>query len=285
MGNTADKRSGRHLHRYPYFLGILGIGGISIVAQIIVILDCFFPLIVQEPDAVSSVMSTCSEVVAGLYGITLTGYIFFADRFQNTSKDDESLYDAVQALLLRYNHMAGIISLMCLVCIVCGEGIVLYGGNTLLPQPVYRFWVNETLLMFFLTCNFILYFVISVLDPYKVSRISTQKKTKLSDDKTAGDPEELMAAWAEIEDSLRILHEKLLSTVRFVPSVGAKNRPQIIQMLEILRNYGRISQNLWRKLDKLRQYHNLALHDPNMTVSQEMCDLAKELLAELEAKK
>jgi len=43
--------------------------------------------------------------------------------------------------------------------------------------------------------------------------------------------------------------------------------------------------NLWRKLDKLRQYHNLSLHDVNMAVSQEMCDLAKNVLAELENKK
>lgn len=284
MSSSAAENSGRRLHRYPYFLGLISVGAISIVAQIIVILDCFFPIIVQETDAVSSVMSTCSEVVAGLYGITLTGYIFFADRFRDTSQDDESLYDAVQALLLRYNHMAGIISIMCLVCIVCGEGIVLYGTNTVLPQWLYRFLVNETLLLFFLTFDFILYFVISVLDPNKVSRISTQKKSKISDDKTAGDPEEFMALWAQIEDTLWALHEKLISSVRFVPGAGAKNKPRIIYTLEVLRNYGRISHGLWRKLDKLRQYHNLTLHDPSMTVSQEMCDFAKEALAELASK-
>lgn len=285
MSGTNENGIRRHLHRYPYFFGILSVGVISVIAQIMVVLDCIFPVMMQTPDAVSSVMSTCSEVVAGLYGITLTGYIFFADRFQNTSKDDESLYDAVQALLLRYNHMAGIISVMCLVCIVCAEGIVLYGTNSILPQGLYRFVVNETLLLFFWTFDFILYFVISVLDPHKVSRISTQKKTKLSGDATAGDPEEFMKIWGEIEDTLYALREKLISTVRFVPGSGAKNKPQIIHTLEILRNYGRISQGLWRKLDKLRQYHNLALHDLSMTVSQEMCNLAKETLEELQSKK
>ena len=282
MGGTKTAEP-RQLGRYPYLIGILTIGVISVAAQIFVIMDCFFPVIQLAPDAVSSVMSTCSEVVAGLYGITLTGYIFFADRFQNTSRDDESLYDAVQALLLRYNHMAGIISLMCLVCIVSGEGLVLYGTNTLMPAWLYRFLVNETLLLFFWTFDFILYFVITVLDPHKVSRISTQKKSKLSDDKAAGDIEEFMAAWSGIEDALDAMWKNLASSIRFVP--GVKNKPQIIHTMETLRNYGRISQNLWRKLDKLRQYHNLALHDPAMTVSQEMCDCAREALAELEEKK
>lgn len=273
------------MRRYPYFFGVLSNIVISVLAQMLVVIDCFVPIITLAPDAVSSVMSTCSEVVAGLYGITLTGYIFFSDRFQNTSREDESLYDAVQALLLRYNHMAGVISVMCLVCIVCGEGIVLYGSNTVLPQGLYRFIVNETLLLFYLTFDFILYFVISVLDPYKVSRISTQKKAKISDDKTAGNLEEFMTAWTSIEDILYAMRESLISTVRFVPTAKSKSKPQIIHTMELLRNYGRISPILWRRLDKLRQYHNLALHDPTMTVSQEMCDMAKETLAELESKK
>ena len=279
--NTAIQKS---MHRYPYLFGLLVGLAITGIVQILAVVDCFFPLIEYATDAVSSVMSTCSEVLAGLYGITLTGYIFFADRFKDTSNEDESLYDAVQALLLRYNHMAGFISLMCLFCIILAEGIVLYGTNTLLPVSAYRFWVNETLLLCFCTFDLILYFVISVLDPHKVDRISSQKKAKISEDKTVGDLGEFMAVWQEIENTLYALREDLISTMRFVPGTG-KGKPRVVQTLEVLRNYGRISHGLWRKLDKLRQYHNLSLHDVNMAVSQEMCDLAKTVLAELEKKK
>lgn len=284
MRKSKDSTVGRSMHRYPYLIGLLSFAVLAGIIQILVILDCIFPLIEYTVDAVTSVMSTSSEVLAGLYGITLTGYIFFADRFKDTSETDESLYDAVQALLVRYNHMAGFISLMCLLCIVMAEGIVLYGTNTLLPRGLHRFWINETLFLCFCTFDLILYFVISVLDPHKVSRISSQKKAKISEDNTIGDPEEFMTAWREIEDSLFALREELHSKMRFIPGAG-KGKPQIVQTLEILRNYGRINHNLWRKLDKLRQYHNLSLHDVNMAVSQEMCDLAKSVLAELEHKK
>ena len=271
------------LRRYPHLTGMVVAGVLAGLLQIGVILDCAFPLLVYETDAVSSVMSTCSEVLAGLYGITLTGYIFFADRFQDTSKEDESLYDAVQALLVRYNHMAGFISLLCLVCIGSAEGIVLYAGNTLLPGWLHRFWVNETLLACFCTFDLILYFVISVLDPHKVSRISSQKKTRLSEDTAQGDPEEFMAVWGEIEENLLALRDELISKVRFVPGAG-RGKPQLVQTLDVLRNYGRINMGLWKKLDRLRQYHNLSIHDLNMAVSQEMCDLAEEVLTELKTK-
>ena len=283
MRNKKDQTIRQAMHRYPYLIGLLSMVVLVGIVQVLVILDCFFPLLEYTPDAVSSVMSTCSEVLAGLYGITLTGYIFFADRFKDTSRDDESLYDAVQALLIRYNHLAGFISLMCLICTVLAEGIVLYGTNTLLPAGMLRFWINETLLLSFGTFNLILYFVISVLDPHKVERISSQKKSKISEDTTTGDIEEFMAVWGEIEDNLLALREELISRMRFIPG-ASKNKPQLVQTLEVLRNYGRINMNLWRKLDKLRQYHNLTLHDLNMSVSQEMCTLAKDVLTELEKK-
>lgn len=284
MGEQKKEKFEQTMHRYPYLTGLVIAGALAGIFQIGVIWDCMFPVIVYETDAVGSVMSTCSEVLAGLYGITLTGYIFFADRFQDTSREDESLYDAVQALLIRYNHMAGFISLLCLVCIVFAEGIVLYGSNSLLPDWLYRFCVNETLLLCFCTFDLILYFVISVLDPHKVNRISNHKKAKISEDTALGDPEEFMAVWGQIEEQLYALREELISKMRFIPGAN-HNKPQIVQTLEVLRNYGRINVNLWRKLDKLRQYYNLSLHDMNMAVSREMCDLAKDALTELEKKK
>lgn len=272
----------KHLRRYPYLVGLLILGAVSVLVQILAVVDCVLPVMRYELDAVSSVMSTYSEVIAGLYGITLTGYIFFADRFQDTSQEDESLYDAVQALLVRYNHMAGFISLMCLMCIVSGEGIVLYGGNTILPQGVYRFWVNETLLLFFWNFNFILYFVISVLDPHKVHRISEQKKAKLSESKALGDTEVFLADWQAIEELLYALRKKLQETIRFIPGNGSGKKPEILRTLEMLRNYGRISNSLWQKLNKLRLYYNLTLHDPNAAVTEEMCQLAREVYEELQ---
>lgn len=284
MKKTANDNLQKTMHRYPYLIVLFVFAIFTGFIQIVAILDCFFPLIEYQVDAVSSVMSSCSEVLAGLYGITLTGYIFFADRFKDTPEEDESLYDAVQALLIRYNHLAGFISLMCMLCIVLAETIVLYGTNTLLPASVHRFWINETLLVSFFTFNLILYFVISVLDPHKVNRISGQKKAKLSEDRSAGNPEEFLALWNQIEESLVALRQELAEKMRFLPNSG-RGKPQMVQTLEVLRNYGRINMNLWRKLDTLRQYHNLSLHDVNMAVSQEMCDLAKDTLKELNKRK
>lgn len=282
MKQRNDNTLSKNLSNYPHMIGIFSIAVISVITQILIIVDCFHPFIRLDTDPVSSVMSTCSEVVAGLYGITLTGYIFFADRFQNTSKEDESLYDIVQALLIRYNRMAGIISVMTLILIVSCEGIVLYGTNTLLLEKLWRFWVDETLLFFFCTFNVILYFVISVLDPQKIDRISAQKKEKLSDDTEAGDLQVFLTDYSAIEKQLLALMEKLISSSLPIPGQGRK--PTMVYNLETLRNYSRISFQLWRKLEKLRQYYNLTLHDPNMSVSREMCDLAKEVLKDLEEK-
>lgn len=186
--------------------------------------------------------------------------------------------------MIRYNHMAGIISIMCLVCIFSGVCIMLYDANTVIPEKLYRFIVNETLMVFFCTFDFILYFVISVLDPQKVSRISSQKKEKLSVDKKVGNMQEFLGDWAAIENALYVQRDNLVRKIHFIPVAGSRAKPEMLHTMELLRNYGRIGADLWRKLERLRQYHNLALHDPSMTVSQEMCTLAKEVRAELESK-
>lgn len=41
---------------------------------------------------------------------------------------------------------------------------------------------------------------------------------------------------------------------------------------------------MWQKINKLRQYYYLTIHDPNATVSMEMCNLAKEVNSELQNK-
>lgn len=42
--------------------------------------------------------STGAQVIAGLFGLTLAGYIFFNDRLEKEVQADESLYDAVETL-------------------------------------------------------------------------------------------------------------------------------------------------------------------------------------------
>ena len=163
------------------------------------------------------------------------------------------------------------------------QAVVLYGSNTLLSAPLYRFWVDETLLLFFWTFDFILYFVISVLDPQKVNRISAQKKGKLSGDTEFGDLQQFLADYKNIETALFTLMDKLISSSPFIPGSTGK-KPKTVYTLETLRNYSRISFQLWRKLEQLRQYYNLTIHDPNLTVTKEMCDLAKEVLTDLETK-
>ena len=64
MVKEKDRAMQKVLYRYPYLFGLLIFAGLAGVVQILVILDCFFPLIEYATDAVSSVMSTCSEVLA-----------------------------------------------------------------------------------------------------------------------------------------------------------------------------------------------------------------------------
>lgn len=66
----ANRPLPKPFQRSPYLAGLLCFLALTGIIQV---LDYFFPLLEYAPDLVSSIMSTCSEVIAGLYGITLTG--------------------------------------------------------------------------------------------------------------------------------------------------------------------------------------------------------------------
>src|ERR1044072_6288048 len=46
--------------------------------------------------------STSSQVIAAIYGLTLTGFIFFRNELNREEFDDETLADAVETLKARY---------------------------------------------------------------------------------------------------------------------------------------------------------------------------------------
>ena len=54
----------------------------------------------------STLFTTTAQIVGGLYGLTLTAYVFFVDKFRDSTKDDETLYDATNSVLS--NLFAGV---------------------------------------------------------------------------------------------------------------------------------------------------------------------------------
>ena len=56
--------------------------------------------------------STSSQVLAGIYGLTLTGFIFFRNELSREEQEDETLADAVESLKARYFRLLAFITIL-----------------------------------------------------------------------------------------------------------------------------------------------------------------------------
>ena len=75
--------------------------------------------------------SVIAQVIGGLFGLTLTAYVFFIDKIKDSARDDETLYDATTALLSQCFHR------LILIATVCGITIFLclcFNRNTVISR-------------------------------------------------------------------------------------------------------------------------------------------------------
>lgn len=273
--------AGEWLKKHPSALILLGILLVGIYMQWLIIGISFSPVEAFSMESIGDVLGTSAEVVAGLYGLTLTGYIFFLDRLQQKADDDELLEDIIALLKKRYHNMVLFLSLACFTVILLAFTFIIYNVDSrLIPEYMYRFWGYESLFIVFVTLIFNIYFVLMVVDPDKIPRASLQYKQKLSSsDAEFGSLQEFLQDYEDIE---KILREK--STGLAVSHIGTNpwrairhlNGKERIEIRKFL------NDPLLKKLTALGQYYSYMVFSQEMTVTKEMCDMAKEVKQELE---
>ena len=69
--------------------------------------------------------SAMAQVIGGVFGLTLTAYVFFVDKFKESTDGDDTLYDAATSILSRYFRTlislaicTGVIVLLCVFGII-----------------------------------------------------------------------------------------------------------------------------------------------------------------------
>ena len=266
--------------KHPNMLIWVGIALAGLYMEWIIVGLSFSPIRVFSMEAVADVLMTGAEVVAGLYGLTLTGYIFFLDRLQQKAENDDFLEDIIALLKKRYHNMVLILSVVCFVVIVSSFSFVVYDANCgIIPDSTYAFWGYETIVLMLGALLFNIYFVITVVDPDKLSRASMRYKQKLSDSDTElGSLQEFLQDYEDIEQLLiekgKGLAISQLGTNpwKAIKHLNGKERLEIRKF---------VSDPLLKNLTKLSQYYSYMVFSQEMTVTKEMCQLAKEVKSEL----
>lgn len=258
----------------------------SLLASVIAAI--YFRLVLLNEEQLLYLFSAMAQVIAGLFGLTLTAYTFFADKFQQQADDSE--YEAVTSLVKQYYSMIIPISFICGVTILtCVLGIIFLSYGSV---GWYAFIIDISVCWFCVGCVSILFFGISILDPEKIQKELSEKVLEFDksdgqddnksgentgqDGNTSGDIEfKFLQYYISLEKTIIDFAEKILENRNQTFQLQEGNhykqykKPRILQAMDILLRSEKISVEKCKEINDFRQIRNALVHQVDVHVSQE----------------
>lgn len=222
--------------------------------------------------------STSAQVVATLFGLTITGYIFFDGKLKNDTDEDDSLVDVINWMKQNYRKKLGWIAFFSFIAIFCCMANIILGCtkiNILILNNSINFSIISILL--------IIAFIFEVIGPNIIQNSSkaAQKEmditenTLMSSDHLA----DFLKTYNEIDQMLSQAVEKLL------PNQENKNNHKnnnMYQNLKTIVSKELLPMNILGELNYLRKYRNYVVHGVDVSISQKAYTQIVKLKEEIE---
>lgn len=245
--------------------------GISTILCVIFSVCCNVIFLLNE-NQLLYLFSAMAQVISGVFGLTLTAYVFFVDKFKESAKDNDILYDATTTLLNRYFHNLILLAITCgLIIFLCIIGIIdLHNW-----MVVYPFIINESVSLFLIGIVAVLTFGTMLLDPGKLDK--EIKKMKKSAEKyyqseassISGDFRDFLKTYNLLEHLIIDFAEECIKERK---DYRYDYRPQIIQSIKVLNLCQIINGSLMNEINELRMYRNGLVHGVDFNVTQDVCE-------------
>lgn len=241
------------------------------------------PLFVLNENQLLYLMSSMAQIIGGVFGLTLTAYVFFVDKFKDSTQGDDTYYDATLSLLRRFFQTLVTVAICSgLTILICIFGIISLHNWTIM----YPFVINQSVLMFVVSLISILAFGGMLLDPDKLDKeikrqVSHATSTKSID--KAGEFTEFLKYYNMLQDTIISFASSLVYNKEVNIFEFRQYKPQIIQSLRVLVITEIINEALREEIDNLRMYRNGLVHGINFTISQSVIDRVVQIYSAIEA--
>ena len=226
--------------------------------------------------------STSAQVIAAIYGLTLTGFIFFRNELSREEFEDETLAEAVESLKARYFVLLVFITVLVSLTLLLANLAISYEGSG-------GAWLTALIInagqSAFLTSLFVVaYFIFDVIAPKRIERASKGLQSVL--DPTVigtakGSLEDFLRNYNEIEMLLVNVGQKYSDTATFQSRYP--RRFSNTRLAEILLRNERIDKLLFSRLRELITLRNSIIHGADPVVSQAIVAGSGDALAKLKA--
>ena len=231
----------------------------------------FFP----GAEVLRTIVTTCAQIIAGLYGITAASFTFFLSRLDNLCAQDPTLDCIAASLKNRYKYLMWFLTGNVVVTLLASI-ILLY-----LPAPTetdhaffYRFFCNEFLVSLGYSILFILYYSVTVVNPKAIEKEARKLKRRISPSLLpSGDVVAFITAYDAIERRCSMLVDQT-ALARIADSKGRRFEFTV----ELLALEKSLPAPLLAEIRRLHTYYACTVSCSPMTVTREMTELARKIL-------
>jgi len=227
--------------------------------------------------------STSAQVVAAVYGLTLTGFIFFRSELSREGLEDETLRDAIESLKARYFALLLFITVLVIV------SLLLANLTMVLESSKDELWRRVVLCAgqagFLTSLLAIAYFVFDVISPKRIERASKGLQVGVDphvEGQQVGSLDEFLKNYEQIESQLDDAGKEFLGD-RGADDRRPRRRMPHARLVEILYRSQRIDRGLHQKLRDLITLSNAIIHGADPVVSEEMVKTSAAAALELKA--
>ncbi len=267
---SASTRDINHwLNRHPLVI-IAHVGNaVLTVTQLVLVFVSLHPQFSADISMQEQMMWVGAQILTGLFGVTMTGYVFFLGRIDDMVRADHTVADVAEMLKKQFNHRVWFVSTVYLLTLL-DSGLTAYLKNwtAQIPNRLLPLLYNEALYFAGADIIFILYFIVNVVDPDNLRRAADRLRKRLEEDTAeAGDTAWFLNRFSQLEEQLSGL---LPATMRGMP-LGQ-------EQISLLTRQGLLPAELQQTADWLRRYQSCVLHGTGTFVSRRACaDLQKVL--------
>lgn len=256
-------------------MSLPGLVGVNITAQVLVLWLSAQESLFPGADIFMSILSSCSEIIAGLYGTTLAGYTFFLSRIDTLMASDATLDYVVSSIKNRFKHLIWYITFNVLVTL--SISVVLMYAPTPADEQIsffYRLFCNEFVLFLGFSIVLILYYSILVVNPNCVEKEAAKLKKRLSHRGPAGDAAEFIALYDQIETACNALLPQ-----RVLNQIHENKGKRFEYTIQLLGEQNILALPLITDLNRIHRYYECVINCSPLSVNEEMCVLARRVLA------
>ncbi|MGP0209185.1 hypothetical protein [Pseudomonas sp. NCHU5232] len=239
------------------------------------------PVLILNENQILYLYSTTAQVLSAIYGLTLTGFIFFRNELSREEFGDESLEQAVEVLKRRYFRVLLFVTLLSMFTVLgCNFVIAVGGFKWRLIEVVF---MNVTQVSFVVSLVVIAYFIFDVVAPRRIERASKAIQEEYDPGYSVGEKgslEEFLTNYNALEEIIQ-KYGRAYQSNDAVSDYRARKRISNVKLAEFILRSERIDWSLFERIRSLITLRNSIIHGAEPVVSVEMVNQSKEVLEEL----